>query len=223
MEIFNLEFLDFHNSSSRIHRSHECERPRDDINLRFQFMDRILYYQGLFYIPDGPCQLQVLQSYHDFLAAWHFGFNKTMELILCNFWRPQMWKTVKDYITICNICSRSKVSHHHLYGLLHPLPIPEKPWSSISMVFIIDFLSSNDFHSIFVVVDRLTKMVYFMSCNKTVIGEEIARHFMDNIFKYHGLPDNIISNHGSQFTLKFWQSLLKILKVKIKLSSTYHP
>jgi hypothetical protein len=46
---------------------------------------------------------------------------------------------------------------------------------------------------------------------------------MDNIYKYHGLPDNIISDRGSQFTLKFWQLLFKILKVKIMLSSTYHP
>jgi transposase InsO family protein len=45
---------------------------------------------------------------------------------------------------------------------------------------------------------------------------------MDNIYKYHGLPNNIISDRGSQFTSKFWQSLFKILKVNIKLSSTYH-
>jgi hypothetical protein len=78
------------------------------------------------------------------------------------------------------------------------------------------------FDSIFVVVDRLTKMVHFIPCNKMVIGEEIARFFMDNIYKYHGLPDDIISDCGSQFTPKFWQSLFKILKVKVKLFFAYH-
>ena len=62
-----------------------------------------------------------------------------------------------------------------------------------------------------------------MPSNKTIIGEETLRFFMDNIYKYHGLLDNIISNCGSHFSSKFWQSLFKILKVKIKLSSTYHP
>jgi hypothetical protein len=146
-----------------------------------------------------------------------------MELISRDFWWPQMWKSVKDYVTTCDICSHSKVPRHQLYGLLRPLSIPKKPWSSISMDFITDLLSSKAFDSIFVVVDRLTKMAHFMPCNKTVTSEETARLFMDNIYKYHGLPDDIISDRGSQFTSKFWQSLFKILKVKIKLSSAYHP
>jgi transposase InsO family protein len=62
-----------------------------------------------------------------------------------------------------------------------------------------------------------------MPCNMMVIGEEIARFFIDIIYKYHGLLDDIISNRGLQFILKFWQSLFKILRVKIKLSSAYHP
>jgi hypothetical protein len=107
--------------------------------------------------------------------------------------------------------------------LLRPLPIPKKPWSSISMDFIIDLPSSKAFDSIFVVVDRLTKIAYFMPYNKTVTSEETARLFMDNIYKYHDLSDDIISDRGSLFTSKFWQLLFKILKVKIKLSSTYHP
>jgi hypothetical protein len=76
-----------------------------------------------------------------------------------------------------------------------PLPIPKKPWSLISMDFITDLSSSKAFDSIFVVVDRLTKMVHFMPCNKTVTGEETAILFMDNIYKYHGFPDDIISDH----------------------------
>jgi transposase InsO family protein len=74
-----------------------------------------------------------------------------------------------------------------------------------------------------VVVDQLTKMAHYMPCNKTITSEETTRLFMDNIYKYHGLPDDIISDRASQFTSKFWQSLFKILKVKIKLSSAYHP
>ncbi len=146
-----------------------------------------------------------------------------MELISRDFWWPQMWKTVKDYVTTCDTCSRSKIPRHRPYGLLQPLPIPETPWTSISMDFIVDLPPSKTFDSIFVVVDRLTKIAHFIPCHKTVTGEETARLFIDNVYRLHGLPNDIISDRGTQFTSKFWQSLFKILGVDIKLSSAYHP
>jgi transposase InsO family protein len=78
------------------------------------------------------------------------------------------------------------------------------------MDFITNLSSSKAFDSIFVKVNQLTKMAHFKPCNKTVRSEETVRLLMDNIYKYHGLPNNIISDRGSQFTSKFWQSLFKI-------------
>ncbi len=198
-------------SNSRVSRSH-------DANPRFQFQDGLLYYQGLLYVPKGPCRLQVLQSQHDSPSARHFGYNKTMELISRDFWWSQMWKTMKDYVTTCDTCSRSKIPRHQPYGLLQLLPILETPWTSISMDFIVDLPKSKSFDSVFVVVDRLTKMAHFMPCNKTITGKETTRLFLENVYKYHGLPNNIISDRGTQFTSKFWQSLFKILQVKNNLS-----
>jgi hypothetical protein len=134
-----------------------------------------------------------------------------------------MWKAVKDYVMTCNIYSRSKVPRHCLYGLLLPMPIPKKLWSLIFMDFTTDLPNFKVFDSIFLVVDHLIKMAHFIPCNKTITCEETTRLFMDNIYKYHGLLDDIISDCGSQFTSKFWQSLFKILKVKVKLISAYHP
>ena len=222
-EVVDLESPNQPTSSSRIHRSRGGEMPQDDTDPRFQFQDGLLYYQGLLYVPEGPCRLRVLQSRHDFPSAGHFGYNKTMELISRDFWWPQMWKVVKEYVTTCDTCSRSKIPRHRPYGLLQPLPIPEKPWTSISMDFIVDLPLSKTFDSIFVVVDRLTKMAHFIPCHKTVTGEETAKLFVDNVYKIHGFPDDIISDRGTQFTSKFWQSLFKILGVEIKLSSAYHP
>jgi transposase InsO family protein len=91
------------------------------------------------------------------------------------------------------------------------------------MDFIVDLPKSKSFDSIFVVVDRLTKMAHFVPCNKTITGKETTRLFLENVYKYHGLPNDIIFDRGTQFTSKFWQSLFKILQVKINLSSAYHP
>ena len=91
------------------------------------------------------------------------------------------------------------------------------------MDFITDLPPSATFDAICVVVDRLTKMAHFIPCRKSISGEETAKLFLDNIYRYHGLPDDIISDRGPQFISRFWRSLFEILKVDIKLSSAFHP
>jgi hypothetical protein len=104
-----------------------------------------------------------------------------------------------------------------------PLPIPRQSWCSISMDFITNLPSSRNFDVIFVIIDQLTKMALFVPYKKTITKEETARFFVDNVYRYRGLPDDIISNRGPQFVSKFWRSLFEILKENIKLSSVFHP
>ena len=189
----------------------------------FEFKDGLLYHKGLLYVPPGSARLKVLQLRHDFPAAGHFGFNKTMELISRDYWWPQMWKFVKEFIRSCETCARAKIPRHRPYGLLQPLPISKGPWLSLSMDFITDLPSSNLKDSILVVVDRLTKMAHFIPCNKTITGEETAKLFLENIYRIHGLPNDIVSDRGSQFISNFWRGLFQILGVKINLSTAYHP
>ena len=152
-------------------------------NDKFKVEGDLLYFEERLYIPKGPTRLRVLQSRHDFPAAGHFGYNKTLELISRDFWWPQMWKDVKEFVLSCDICSRSKNPRHRPYRLLQPLPIPHRPWSSVSMDFITDLPPSNSFDSIFVVVDRLTKMAHFIPCKKTSSSEDTARFFLDNVYR----------------------------------------
>ena len=123
----------------------------------------------------------------------------------------------------CNIYLRSKNPQHRPYELLQLLPIPKPPWSSVSMDFIINLPPSNSFDCICVIIDQFSKMAHFVPCKKTITSADTAKLFIDNIYRYHGLPNDIVSNQGSQFVSKFWLSLFKILHVKIKLSSAIHP
>ena len=66
-------------------------------------------------------------------------------------------------------------------------------------------------------------MAHFVSCKKTITSEDTAKLFIDNIYRYHGLPGDIVSDRGPQFVSKFWQSLFMILQVEIKLSLAFHP
>lgn len=86
------------------------------------------------------------------------------------------------------------------------------------MDFIPNLQPINLFDSIFVVVDRLTKMAYFIPCKKTLSSEDTTRFFLDN-----GLPYDIVSDRGTQFVSKFRRSLFEILKVDMKLSLAFYP
>ncbi len=90
------------------------------------------------------------------------------------------------------------------------------------MDFIMDFPWSNSFDSILVVVDCLMKIAHFIPCNKSIIGEKIAKLFLDHVFCYHELLEYIIFDHGPQFVSKFEKWHFEILGVKVKLSLAFH-
>jgi len=105
---------------------------------------------------------------------------------------------------------------------LNSLSISDRPWSSIALDFITDLPHSDGFNCILVVIDRLTKMIHLIPFRNIPSASETADSFLENIFKLHGLPTEIISDRGSQFTSKFWKALCHSLNVQLKLSSPYH-
>lgn len=91
------------------------------------------------------------------------------------------------------------------------------------MDFIVGLPVSNGHDSIWVVVDRFTKMAQFVPCNDTITAEGLASLFITHIFRLHGLPQDTVSDRGVLFTSKFWQELTKRLHIKTNLSTAFHP
>jgi len=74
-------------------------------------------------------------------------------------------------------------------GLLQPLPIPDGKRYSVGMDFIVQLpCTQAGYDAIFVVYDRLSKMVHFVPTTTIVTAPEVARLFIDNVVKLHGLP-----------------------------------
>jgi len=107
-------------------------------------------------------------------------------------------------------------------GKLMPNSIPEKPWTYISADFITKLPIAQGYDSILVVVDRLTKMVYFIPTTEKTSAEGLARLFRDNVWKLHGLPESIVSDRGPQFAAGIMQKLNRMLGIKSKLSMAFH-
>jgi len=188
---------------------------------KFSSSNNFLLFDGKIYVPFNY-RSSVLNICNDSPSAGHFGFKKTFSLINRDFWWSSMQKDIKDYIKYCEICCRSKDSRQKPYGFLKPLEIPDRPWTSLSMDFITDLHSSNGYTCIFVVLDRFTKMGHFILFPNVHYSEDTAKAFTTHIFRLHGLPNEILSDRGTQFTSKFWISICKTLNISMKLSSPFH-
>jgi len=187
----------------------------------FSLSNGFLLFQNKLYVPINSRSF-ALKLCHDSPSAGHFGIRKTTNLLNRDFWWPSLRSDAKKYVRSCTVCCRAKDSRHKPYGFLQPLEIPSRPWSSIAMDFITDLPKSNGFSCIFVVVDRFSKMCHFAPFPNVPSAVDTASTFMNLIFRIHGLPDEILSDRGSQFTSKFWNAICSALNISINLSSPYH-
>ena len=66
-------------------------------------------------------------------------------------------------------------------------------------------------------------MAHFIPTKTTATAEDTARLFLDNVFRLHGLPEEIVSDRDSKFTGNFWQALFEALGTRLGMSTAFHP
>ncbi|TPX31214.1 hypothetical protein SeLEV6574_g08557 [Synchytrium endobioticum] len=172
---------------------------------------------------DKPLQSKVIDLCHDHPLAGHYGFRKTLELVLRKYWWKGMSKDIKEYTTSCDTCQRNKSSNQSPMGKLMPLPTPDRNWQHITMDFIVKLPRSGSFDSILVVVDRRSKSVVFIPTTESITADETAKLVFKYVICKHGVPASILSDRGPQFRSRFWKALFNMLGTGVALSSAYHP
>jgi hypothetical protein len=157
-------------------------------------------------VPDHCDHLKwdVMEAFHDTPSAGHYGIAKTCKAIQKLFFWTSMRENVARHVTNCVSYARNKARCHAPYGTLQTIPVPEKPWYSVSMDLIIKLLVTTRGHdSVCVFVDRLTKMVHFVPCKEKLSVKGFAELYVDNVFCYHGLSEEFIFDRDSRFTNEF--------------------
>jgi hypothetical protein len=191
---------------------------------KFLFNDGFLFRANRICIPVGSVHLLLLQEAHGGGSMGHFVAKKTEDTLATHFFWSKMRRDVDRFVARCTICQKAK-SQLKQHGLYMPLHVPSIPWVDISMDFILGLpRTKRGRNSVFVVVDRFSKMAHSIPCHKT--GDAIhiiADLFLKEIVRWHGMSSTIISDHDAKFLSHLWRTLWNKLGTKLLFSTTCHP
>jgi len=174
---------------------------------KYHVHDGFLFRANKLCIPDCSVRILLVQEAHAGGLMGHFGAKKTEQVFADHFFWPKMRRDVERHVLRCESCHKAK-SCLNPHGLYTPLPIPSAPWEDISMDFVLGLPRTKwGKDSIFVVVDRFSKMVHFIPCHKSDDASHIADLFFKEVVRLHGVPHTIVSDRDTKFFSYFWKTL----------------
>jgi len=127
------------------------------------------------------------------------------------------------YMEGCDLCQRIKNRTEELGGKLKLSEVPEKPWTHLMVDFITKLLVVAGKDAILVVCDRLSEMMHFVATIEGTSAEGLARLFKDNMWKLHGLLESMVLDRRPQFAAGLIKELNRMLRIKTKLLTAFHP
>lgn len=157
----------------------------------------------------------VLHWGHSSKLAIHPGVRGTLAAISQRFWWPSRTHDVRRFVTSCAVCAQTKSSNSPPAGLLRPL--------LIAMDFVTGLPTSANNKVILTIVDRFSKAAHFVPLGKLPSAKETAQIVIENVFRLHGLPTDIVSDRGPQFASQFWREFCGLIGASASLSSGFHP
>ena len=125
----------------------------------------------------------------------HSGSTKMYQTIKENYWCSSMKKDVVYFVSRCLPCQQVKTEHQKPLGTLHHLSIPKWKWEHITMDFVVGLPRTQaDYDAIWVIVDRLTKSTHFLAIRNNFSLDKLAKLYISEIVKLHGVSISILSN-----------------------------
>lgn len=163
--------------------------------------DGLIKYKGRLWLGNTPAlHSKVLSSLHSSAIGGHSGYEVTYKRVKNMFAWPKLKDTVKEFVAQCTTCQQAKNERVAYPGLLAPLPIPDGAWQMVTLDFIEGLPKSASYNCILVVVDKFSKYVHFLPLSHPYTTLQVVVLYMNNVFKLHGLPNALVSDHDKNFT-----------------------
>ena len=196
------------------------------VNSEFQISaDGLIRFKDRMCVPDdNELKRDIMTESHSSRFAMHPGSTKMYQTMRPRFWWNGMKRDIADFVSKCLVCQQVKAEHQRPGGLLQPLPIPEWKWEHITMDFVSGLPKARSGHdAIWVIVDRLTKSSHFLAIRMTDSLDKLARMYVREIVRLHGVPVTVVSDRDPRFTSRFWNSFQQAMGTKLSLSTAFHP
>ena len=179
-----------------------------------------LYFQNILCVPDDKeLKNKLLFEAHNTVFTMHPGGNNMYQDLKQHYWWKGTKRDVIEYVSKCLTCQQVKVEHQVPTGLLNPLPIPQWKCDNITM----DFLTQQKHDSVWVIVDKLTKSVYFIPIRMDYSMDRLAELYVKKIVRLHGVPLSSVLDRDPHFTSRFWKELKSALGTRLNFSTAFHP
>lgn len=182
----------------------------------------LLEYNWKLVVPENS-RKDILYKCHDDPGAAHFGFYKTLNKIKNDYYWPKMAKEVSEYVKQCESCKANKTPTYtvrHEMGEAKPLT---HPWNVVA----VDYLgplprSKNGNNFLLVAIDCFTKFVVLVPVRKGD-SKNAIKILRERVFCTFGVPEILISDNGTPFVSKQFESFLDEFDVKHWKNAIYHP
>jgi hypothetical protein len=185
----------------------------------------VLWFEDRLVVPKNrDLKERILDDAHLFKFSMHPRSTKMYHDLKPLYWWTRMNREITQYVSECDTCQKIKTSHLKSASALQPLSIPAWKWDDINMDFIVGLPNTSRHHdSIWVIMDRLTKVAHFLPVHTTDKAHKYAKLYIDRIVCLHRLPQTIVSDQRAQFKARFCEQLQESLGTKLIRSSAYCP
>jgi RNase H-like domain found in reverse transcriptase/Integrase zinc binding domain/Chromo (CHRromatin Organisation MOdifier) domain len=176
--------------------------------------------------PDQGLKRELMHSWHDGPFSGHPGRDETIRKINKEYFWPGARAWITEYVKGCATCQQNKNLTHRIKTPLFYIPsaINTKPFSHVAMDLITGLPKSDGYDAILTIVDHgCSRGAIFLPCSTTITGTGIAKLYLENVFRWFGLPRRIISDRNPRFTSHFGKAITQALGITQNLSTVFHP